>query len=143
MPAQESYYPFAWLRIDKTTQEIFAARDHFGQEPFYYAVHNETLIFGSTIPNVLQYFEERPAFTGHLEQDCFLRDEQQDLPLVTETYYQIIYRVRPGHHLLIKPHCFPHQIPFWSLRDHKSILYYSDERDYLAHFTELLHEAVS
>lgn len=141
-PTEGSYYPFAWLRIDKKTQEILAARDHFGQEPFYYAILNETLIFGSTIPNILQHFKKRPAFTEHLERDCFLRDSQQDLPLVTETYYQDIYRVRPGCHLIIKPHGLPEQISFWSLRNHHTSLYYSDERDYLVHFTELLHEAV-
>jgi asparagine synthetase B (glutamine-hydrolysing) len=141
-PAHKAYYPFAWIRIHKQTQEILAARDHIGQEPFYYAIIDDTLIFGSTLPDLLAHFKHSPALSKHLLEDCFLRQVRQDLPLATETYYQGIYRVRPAHYLIIKPCEKPHQLLFWSLYDQEKTLYYSDERDYVAHLSELLNEAV-
>ncbi len=142
---EQLYLPFAWLQIDQRTQAIVAARDHFGQEPFYYYYRNQRLIFGSTIGDILQYLPQTPALTRHLIRDCFLRfpadDPLDDPPFVTETYYEGIFRVTPGHHLYIMP-SEKYEIPFWKPDPEKPKLHYADEREYLEHFTMLLDEAL-
>ena len=139
---QSTYLPFAWVRIDRHNHQILAARDHFGQEPLYYFFENNNFIFGSNIPDILAHLEQRPSFTHHLAQDCFLRKPSEDLPLAIETYYKGIFRVKPGHYLVIKGPDQVSQEPFWQIDMTKPSLNYIDERDYVEHFSELLNAAV-
>ena len=136
---------FAWLQFDKRTKKILAARDHFGQEPFYYTRHHQRLIFGSSIRDLLQHLPEVPRFSQHLIRDCFLRypadDPTDDPPYAIETYYAGIFRVTPGNHLKVTQESIS-ETPFWCLDPAKPKLQYADPRDYVKHFELLLNEAI-
>lgn len=136
---------FAWLRFNKHTKEITAARDHFGQEPFYYSRYNQHFIFGSSIPDIVSHFDAFPHFSSHLIRDCFLRypadDPTDDPPYSIETYHEGIFRLTPGHYLEITQGSIKER-PFWKLDASKPKLFYSDSREYVKHFEHLLNEAI-
>jgi asparagine synthase (glutamine-hydrolysing) len=46
---------FALAIWDRSRQRLFAARDHFGQKPFYYSVAGERFIFASEIKAILAH----------------------------------------------------------------------------------------
>ena len=46
--------PFSFVIYNKTTKEIFAARDHFGQRPFYFLKNEDFFIFSSDANSLLQ-----------------------------------------------------------------------------------------
>ena len=139
------YSPFAWARINKYTHQIIAARDHFGQEPFYYFYQNHRFIFGSTLPDILAHLSYTPKLTKHLVRDCFLRtpvDDPTDDPAYSnETYYEGIFRVTPAHYLYIID-MEKHEESFWTLDPAQPTLHYADDRDYVKHFSMLLDEAI-
>lgn len=138
---KETYAPFSWVRFNIETQELIAARDHIGQESFYYTYQKDRFIFGSTLPDILSNLEVRPLYNKYLFQDCFERRELHDLPLVEETYFKGIYRLKPGHYLTLKNNLFA-QAPYWELPLEAEALNYKNEEDYLLHFTTLLDESV-
>ena len=133
----ESYVPFAWLSINKQTKSIVAARDHFGQEPFYYTIQNQSLIFGSSIPDLLIYLKQYPALSKHCMNDI-LQTKTVCRIYTTETYHEGIFFVIPGHFLYIEQERCTEK-PFWQLC--KTPLVYTDHREYFAHFSFLLEEA--
>lgn len=140
-----NYQGFAWLKFDKRTKQILAARDHFGQEPFYYTRQGQQFIFGSSIRNILLHLPKTPKFSPHLIRDCFLRypadDPIDDPPYSTETYYTGIFRVTPGNYLHVNQNSIT-ETPFWRLDPAKPKLHYADPRDYVKHFELLLNEAI-
>lgn len=55
---------FAFAIWDEKLQKIFAARDHVGIKPFYYAVRNGTFYFGSEIKAILAH----PNFKKEMDE---------------------------------------------------------------------------
>ena len=49
---------FAFLIHDQTKNHIYAARDHFGIKPFYYAIVDSTFYFASEIKAILPFLKE-------------------------------------------------------------------------------------
>ena len=88
------YLPFAWVRINNQTNQIMAARDHFGQEPFYYWYQSDCFIFGSTLPDILAQLPFTPNITEHFIRDCFLRTPMDD-PIDDPPYSVLTYFVTP------------------------------------------------
>lgn len=144
-PCHEVYRPFAWVRINKKSHQMVAARDHFGQEPFYYAFQHEHFIFGSTIPDILSHLTHTPKLTSHFIRDCFMRtpvdDPLDDPPYSNETYYEGVFRVTPAHYLYVNG-MEKFETSFWTLDPKQPSLQYTNEHDYLEHFSALLDEAI-
>jgi hypothetical protein len=134
------YHPFAWISINHITHQMTAARDHFGQEPFYYTRHGNRFIFGSTLADVIKYLPKIPEISQHCIIDCFTGSEFITPPYSDETYYSNIFRLTPGHLLRINDQDEKKE-SFWQLHQKKT-LYYANEQDYLAHFSVLMDEAV-
>lgn len=133
---------FAWLLYDKNKQEITAARDYLGLEPFYYCYQNQTLIFGSTIPDVIKQLPKCPELnTTRLLEECF-HDGQTLMPSYSnETHYQGIFRVEAGCRLHLKNNQL-HQEKYWFFERGAATIYYAKEQDYIDHFGELLNHAL-
>jgi asparagine synthase (glutamine-hydrolysing) len=51
---------FAFVVWDASERTLFAARDRFGQKPFYYAIAGERLLFASEIKALLAHGDVRP-----------------------------------------------------------------------------------
>lgn len=133
---------FAWLLHDADKQEITAARDYLGLEPFYYCFQNQTLIFGSTIPDVIKQLPKRPELNvNRLLEECFHDGQTIMAPYSNETHYQGIFRLEAGSRLHIKRNQLS-QEKYWSFDRSGATISYTKEQDYIDHFGELLNHAL-
>jgi len=86
---------FAFAIWDKRRERLFAARDHFGQKPFFYATPGGRLLFASEIKALLQH----PEVTRQAEPaaiDYYLSLRMIPPPL---TMFQGIRKLPAGHWL--------------------------------------------
>jgi asparagine synthase (glutamine-hydrolysing) len=84
---------FAFAIWDQRRQRLFAARDHFGQKPFYYAQPAGRLLFASEIKALLAH----PDVTAHVEPaaiDYYLSLRMIPPPL---TMFRGISKLPAGH----------------------------------------------
>ena len=88
---------FAFAIWDALERTLFAARDHFGIKPFYYAYHQQTFLFASEIKAILQTSLVKPELnlTGVADYLTF------QFCLGEKTLFQNIYKLLPGHYLLL------------------------------------------
>jgi len=87
---------FAFALWDRRRRELFAARDHFGQKPFYYTINGGRFLFASEIKGILAHphvvAEPEPAAI-----DSYLAQRFVAPPL---TMYRGIHKLAAGHSLL-------------------------------------------
>jgi asparagine synthase (glutamine-hydrolysing) len=90
---------FAFAVWDEPRQRLFAARDHFGQKPFYYAERDGRLIFGSEIKALLAH----GAITAEVEPaaiDYYLSLRVIPPPL---TLFRGVQKLPAAHRLIWTP----------------------------------------
>ncbi|MCH9689794.1 MAG: hypothetical protein K0U10_03975 [Gammaproteobacteria bacterium] len=141
---KRTYTAFACVIYDTVQQTVTAVRDHFGLEPFYYSVHQGQFIFSSNIPDILKHIKSPLKLNANRIQQLFVDKWFGTETYSDETYYDSIYRVEPGCELILDLNLkkSPVKRPFWDLKQCNQVIEYKDERDYVAHFSELLSEAV-
>ncbi len=89
---------FAFVLIDQHTNEVFCARDRFGEKPFFYTIHEDRLYFASEIKcfwaiHIPKQIEEERLF-------LFLAEDLVENPLKPDqTFFKNIQQVPPGHYL--------------------------------------------
>ena len=89
---------FAFAIWDKTKEELFLARDHFGIKPLYYSLMNNTFMFASEIKALLPH----PKFKKELNENiissylCFNSNPNE------ETFFKGVYKLNPGTYLIYK-----------------------------------------
>lgn len=90
---------FAFVIWDSVEQTLFAARDHFGIKPFYYAYLNNSFIFASEIKAILKTGLVSPQFNpaGIADYLTF------QFCLGEKTLFKNIQKLLPGHYLQLKP----------------------------------------
>ncbi|MFT3892211.1 MAG: asparagine synthase (glutamine-hydrolyzing) [Anaerolineales bacterium] len=89
---------FSFVIWDRREQTLFAARDHFGIKPFYYAVHDNTFLFGSEIKALLAY----DGLIPEINQDALADYLTFQFCLGKKTLFKGIQKLLPGHHLTLK-----------------------------------------
>ena len=122
-----------WDRKEKT---IFVARDHFGIKPFYYALYDHSLLFGSEIKSLFMYagFEPELDANGLADYLTF------QFCLGEKTLFRGVNKLLPGHYLLIKPDGSYNAHKYWDL-DFTVDTYHTE--DYFEHqLLRLLEDAV-
>jgi asparagine synthase (glutamine-hydrolysing) len=140
------YTAFACIIYDLNAQKITAVRDHFGLEPFYYCYVNGQFIFGSSLPAILKHMTPSPKINAKQLNQLFFNKWFDSETYSDETYYESVYRLEPGCELTIhlsmegKP---SHKKKYWGLKQCNQTIQYADKRDYVAHFSELLAEALA
>jgi asparagine synthase (glutamine-hydrolysing) len=127
---------FAFAVWDGRTRRLFAARDRLGIKPFYYALHNGTLIFASEIKSILASGLFQASVNYQALPEFFAFGQTVD----DATLFQGIRKLMPGHWLSydgndIKTH------KYWDWQfDEPSK--YLDDNFYIERFGELLEDAV-
>lgn len=130
--------PFSCVILNQISRETILVRDHLGMEPlYYYHANGSKLIVGQTIPDILNHLPKKPSFVEHQLMQVFSDQQYSD-----ETLYQNIYRVEPGHMMHFKSNGSVIKKAFWQLQPFGPTLHYHDSRDYFAHFSMLMKEAV-
>jgi asparagine synthase (glutamine-hydrolysing) len=130
---------FGFAIWDEHRHHLFAARDRFGEKPFYYFCGGGVFLFGSEIKALLasQLINVRPnhraicRYLLHHESDCG-----------AETPLEGIFALPPAHGLLYSPSQGEFKTwQYWDLDPHREILLPSDAA-YAERFRELMQDSV-
>jgi asparagine synthase (glutamine-hydrolysing) len=132
---------FAFAIWDEYRQELFAARDRFGEKPFYFYqdANRELLAFGSEIKALIagRLFSARPDPVGVCR---FLANEGLDAG--RETIFDDVFSLPAAHALRFSWRDRSLKIwRYWDL-DAKQTIRFPDEREYAGRFIELLSDSV-
>ncbi len=89
---------FAFAIYDKETGNVFAARDRFGEKPFYYYQDNNQLVFASEIPPILAVYEKKNSVNNQVLFDylAFNRTDQTE-----DTFFEGVKKMQHGHCMTI------------------------------------------
>ena len=87
---------FAFTIWDKKNKVLFAARDHFGQKPFYYANMNDTFMYASEIKSLLHH----PDFIKQVNKKCLKPYLTFQTSVYEETFFKDVYKLLPGHYFI-------------------------------------------
>lgn len=132
---------FAFAIWDEKEEQLFAARDRFGEKPFYYYEDESHFIFGSEMKALWSIGIEKVIDNkmllnyltlGHV-QNCV--DKEQ-------TFYENIYSLPPSHYLIFKPwkKQQSHISKYWKLNKEKKIKINAE--DAVEQFTNLLNKSI-
>lgn len=102
---------FAFAIWNSRKKVLFAARDHFGIKPFYYSLKNECFVFASEIKALLQTDLVQPVVNpeGILDYLTF------QFCLDEKTLFKDIFKLPPGHILILKPNGSLQLKKYWDL----------------------------
>jgi asparagine synthase (glutamine-hydrolysing) len=124
---------FAFAIWDSRKRRLFCARDHFGVKPFYYAHVGNTFL----ISNTLNCIRLHPQISDSLNElalgDFLLFGFNHEL---TTTSFADIRRLPPAHYLEVSQ-SKKYSKCYWRLPIDGKVRYRND-RDYIAHFKNLL-----
>ncbi|MEC4986515.1 MAG: asparagine synthase-related protein [Oscillatoria sp. PMC 1068.18] len=130
---------FVFIIWDENQQRLFAARDHFGILPFYYAQINNTLICSNT----LNCIRLHPNISKKLNQkavgDYLLWGMNMEY---STTIWSEIQRLPPAHTLTWVNGKLKVQ-RYWQLPRCLPLIRYQNPQEYVEHFADLLAQAVA
>ena len=101
---------FAFAIWDEEKQILFAARDHLGIKPFYYAVQNGTFYFGSEIKAILAH----PDFKKELNEEGISHYLTYSSLPAPHTLFRGIKKLSPAHYLIIEPNGRIKEEEYWN-----------------------------
>lgn len=84
---------FAFVIWDSEKETLFGARDFFGIKPFYYAVIDGNLVYGSEIKSILEY----PGYKKELNETALENYLTFQYSVLDETFFKGIYKLMPSH----------------------------------------------
>jgi asparagine synthase (glutamine-hydrolysing) len=130
---------FAFAIWDSSQKTLFAARDRFGEKPFYYYRRSKLFLFASEIKAILASGMVA-AEANHPAIFRFLAYRQTDES--EDTFFKDILALPPAHTLLYSPEEDTLIIRrYWDL-DPAAETRYPSERQYSEHLLELLQQSV-
>ena len=131
---------FAFAIWDARERTLFAARDHFGIRPFFYALWDRRFIFASGLRGLLALPGLPRAPNEAMIGDYLLSVwDAPDDP--HQTFYRDIYRLPPAHTLTLRNGRVKLR-RYWTLERGREVKLNSDA-EYLEAFRELLEQAVT
>ncbi len=112
---------FAFAIWDNKEQQLFCARDRFGEKPFYYYEDDEHFVFASEMKALWAIGIEKEVSKKMLLNYLTLGQVQN--PSDKEvTYYENIYALAPAHYLLFELQPFKYKInQYWKLNKESKI----------------------
>lgn len=126
---------FAFAIWDENKQELFCARDRFGEKPFYYALgKNGQFIFASEIKAILASDLIKPV----INQEALFHFLQYGYVSAYQSIYSNIFTLPPAHFLLFKEGKI-HQERYYSIPKKDLQINLSDAKE---EFSHLLKNAV-
>lgn len=133
---------FAFVIWDEQEQELFCARDRFGEKPFFYFIDDGQFLFASEmkalwsvgVPKTANESQMLNYLTIGLVQNTVYPDE---------TFFKDIFILQPGHHLTLRFPAFTIEIErYWDL-DKETMDGNISEREAIEKFSFLLQKSVS
>lgn len=87
---------FAFTIWDSKKEKLFGARDHFGIKPYYYALLDGDLLFGSEVKSFLKY----PKFKKTVNEKALKHYLVFQYNPLEETFFKGVKKLRPGHYYI-------------------------------------------
>ena len=87
---------FAFTIWDSKKEKLFGARDHFGIKPYYYALLDGDLLFGSEVKSFLKY----PKFKKEVNEKALKHYLVFQYNPLEETFFKGVKKLRPGHYYI-------------------------------------------
>jgi len=131
---------FAFAIWDQQEQQLFAARDRFGEKPFYYALEDKLFVFGSEmkalwaagVPKLI----EKKMLLNYLTLGYVQNPSDK-----SQTFYSNITSLQPAHYLLLDGNSFKmHVVNYWDIDRHTITKISAD--DIMEQFDFLLRDSV-
>ncbi|MDO4460071.1 MAG: asparagine synthase (glutamine-hydrolyzing) [Clostridia bacterium] len=117
---------FAFVIWNKTTKELFGARDFFGIKPFYYARMGKSFMFGSEIKSFLSH----PDFKKELNENQLESYLSFQYSPCEETFFKNTFKLLPAHWFKYKDGEMKierYWIPKFNAEEDKPLEYWTDE----------------
>ncbi len=127
---------WAFALWDSAKRALFLSRDRIGEKPLYYAVHDETFLFGSEIKTILEYGHPREANTSLLELYLFF----SYIP-APHTFFKGIRQLRAGHSLTVSEEGVREK-KYWDLPETGDDAMFRDRTAVYGKFESLLTDSV-
>ena len=132
---------FAFAIWDRKEQQLFAARDRFGEKPFFYHYDGVQLFFASEMKALWQAgVPKKPNLKMLFNFITIGYTANPDMP--SETFFEDIQKLPPAHYF----HCWPGSAPeiktYWTL-DPENINHKISDAEATERFRELLNISVS
>ena len=87
---------FAFTIWDSKKEKLFGARDHFGIKPYYYALLDGDLLFGSEVKSFLKY----PKFKKEVNEKALKHYLVFQYNPLEETFFKGVKKLRPGNYYI-------------------------------------------
>ena len=87
---------FAFTIWDSKKEKLFGARDHFGIKPYYYALLDGDLLFGSEVKSFLKY----PKFKKAVNEKALKHYLVFQYNPLEETFFKGVKKLRPGRYYI-------------------------------------------
>lgn len=84
---------FTFVIWDAKNKTFFGARDFFGIKPFYYAMQDGQMIYGSEIKSILEY----PNFKREVNTEALENYLTFQYSVLPETFFKGVFRLMPAH----------------------------------------------
>ena len=120
---------------DENQQRLFISRDRIGEKPLFYAIYDNTFIFGSEIKSIMAYGIPVQANTEMLK--LYLSLGYVPAPYC---YFKHVNKLSPGHYMLVTDQVSTHK--YWDLPDITENDVISDKALVHKTFRELLEDSV-
>ena len=131
---------FAFAIWDEKEQQLFAARDRFGEKPFYYYEDEEHLVFASEM-KALWAIGIRKSIGEKMLLNYIALGHVQNSMDKEQTFFEDIYSLPPSHYLQFNTSTFKLKInKYWSIN--KEIKSDISAADAIEKFTELFNSSV-
>ena len=131
---------FAFAIWDEKEQQLFAARDRFGEKPFYYYQDEEHFIFASEMKALWAIGVEKRIDKKLLLNYLTIGHVQNSMDK-EQTFFEEIYSLPPAHYLQFKLSNFRSRAnKYWSIN--KEIKINISATDAVEYFTELFNNSV-
>lgn len=127
---------YAFIIHDVHQHRQFVARDPFGIRPLFYHFDGKRFLFGHAVSDVCDQLGYQPP----VNPSWLHHYNNMTIEYLDDTYYQDIYRLTPGHQLIIQGGQLK-KTQFWDVSVDASIESLN-ERDAIECIDDLLHQAV-
>ena len=106
---------FAFVLFDKKHNISLIARDPLGKKPFIYSCHNNSFLFASELPAILQMMPHKPQINPHAIASIFARN-MRHIP-DPYTAYDGIFRLPAGHAMTVQDGKIIEQWRYWHIAE--------------------------
>ena len=125
---------FAFAIWDDAKQELFCARDRFGEKPFHFYHSDDCFVFASEIKSI-------KAYLPNIKVDCLKLQSYLDERFVidnTTTFFENIHALDPASYLVVSKNKFEKKV-YWNVELKEEKLGFEESKE---KFTSLFNKSI-